>query len=113
SGAICGLIGPNGAGKTTTLGILGGLLRFDAGTVSVGGHRLSSTDSRLHGSLSLMPQDALPSDVQSIRAVMQHYARLQGVSPLDVERQAERRLDEVALLPRASARFSELSHGMR
>jgi branched-chain amino acid transport system ATP-binding protein len=36
-GAIQGLIGPNGAGKTTFFDIVSGLLRADAGTVTVGG----------------------------------------------------------------------------
>jgi ABC-2 type transport system ATP-binding protein len=37
SGEVFGLIGPNGAGKTTLLGCLLGLLRPDAGSVTVGG----------------------------------------------------------------------------
>lgn len=34
-GAMFGLLGPNGAGKTTTLSMISGLLRPDAGTVTV------------------------------------------------------------------------------
>ncbi|PFG31624.1 ABC-2 type transport system ATP-binding protein [Paramicrobacterium agarici] len=37
SGSFYGIVGPNGAGKTTTLSMITGLLRPDAGTVSVGG----------------------------------------------------------------------------
>ena len=36
-GEVVGLLGPNGAGKTTTMRLLLGLLRPDAGTVSLGG----------------------------------------------------------------------------
>ena len=36
-GSLCGIVGPNGAGKTTTLSMVTGLLRPDAGTVSVHG----------------------------------------------------------------------------
>ena len=37
SGEIYGLLGPNGAGKTTTISMISGLLRPDAGRISVGG----------------------------------------------------------------------------
>ncbi|WP_258368804.1 ABC transporter ATP-binding protein [Curtobacterium sp. MCBD17_030] len=37
-GSIFGVVGPNGAGKTTTLSVLTGLLRPDAGTVTVLDH---------------------------------------------------------------------------
>src|SRR6186997_1814876 len=36
-GHVVGLLGPNGAGKTTALRILVGLVRADAGTVSIAG----------------------------------------------------------------------------
>lgn len=38
AGSFFGLVGPNGAGKTTTLSMCTGLLRPDAGAVSVLGH---------------------------------------------------------------------------
>ena len=38
-GRVTGFLGPNGAGKTTTLRILLGLVRQDAGTVTIGGRR--------------------------------------------------------------------------
>ena len=37
AGSIFGIVGPNGAGKTTTLSMITGLLRPDAGTVTVHG----------------------------------------------------------------------------
>jgi ABC-2 type transport system ATP-binding protein len=37
AGSFYGIVGPNGAGKTTTLSMITGLLRPDAGTVSVNG----------------------------------------------------------------------------
>jgi ABC-2 type transport system ATP-binding protein len=40
-GQVVGLLGPNGAGKTTALRILVGLLRADAGSVTVAGERVS------------------------------------------------------------------------
>ena len=37
SGEFYALLGPNGAGKTTTLRMVGGLLRPDAGSISIMG----------------------------------------------------------------------------
>ena len=42
-GQLHGLLGPNGAGKTTLMRVALGLVRCDAGTVDLLGHRVSST----------------------------------------------------------------------
>ena len=47
AGAIVGLLGPNGAGKSTAIKILAGILRPDAGLVSVAG-RTPWLDRRRH-----------------------------------------------------------------
>ena len=39
-GELFGFIGPNGAGKTTTIKMMTGILRPDAGTITMAGHRL-------------------------------------------------------------------------
>ncbi|HEX6450631.1 MAG TPA: alpha/beta fold hydrolase [Trebonia sp.] len=46
-GQIVGLLGPNGAGKTTTLRMLMGLLRPDAGTITVFGRRVQPGSAAL------------------------------------------------------------------
>src|SRR5579864_6281376 len=52
-GSVLGLLGPNGAGKTTTLLCLTGLLRPDAGTVTLDGRRLGPDRSRY---IALIPE---------------------------------------------------------
>jgi simple sugar transport system ATP-binding protein len=46
AGEVHGLLGENGAGKSTLLGMLGGLLRPDAGTVEVKGERVALMSPR-------------------------------------------------------------------
>jgi ABC-2 type transport system ATP-binding protein len=56
-GEVHGLLGPNGAGKTTTIRILLGLLRHDAGSVSVLGRDPWDDSVELHRRLAYVPGD--------------------------------------------------------
>ncbi len=111
-GVLSGLVGPNGSGKTTLMSVVAGLLRPDSGRVDVCG-RGPFDPRRSAGLLSLMPQDSLPSQHLSILQSLCYYGRLQGASAREARRDAERWLREVDLAERASARFAELSHGMK
>ncbi len=57
SGEIHGFLGPNGAGKTTTIRILLGLLRHDAGEVTVLGRDPWRDAVALHRELAYVPGD--------------------------------------------------------
>ena len=56
-GEVLGFLGPNGAGKTTTLRVLLGLLRIDAGTVTVLGMDPWRDAVALHRRLAYVPGD--------------------------------------------------------
>src|SRR2546427_11167401 len=55
TGEVYGFLGPNGAGKTTTIRILLGLLRADAGTVSLLGGDPWRDAVALHRRLAYVP----------------------------------------------------------
>jgi ABC-2 type transport system ATP-binding protein len=57
TGQVAGFLGPNGAGKSTTIRILLGLLRADAGDVSVLGQRPWNDAVALHRRLAYVPGD--------------------------------------------------------
>ena len=58
TGEVTALVGPNGVGKSTLIRVLAGLLKPDAGNVSLLGHPLSSYPPRRLGqTLALVPQD--------------------------------------------------------
>jgi ABC-2 type transport system ATP-binding protein len=56
-GSIVGLLGRNGAGKTTLVSVIAGLLRADAGHVSVAGIDVARDARRARASIGLAPQE--------------------------------------------------------
>lgn len=56
-GEIHGLLGPNGAGKSTTIRILLGLMRHDAGTISLFGRDPWAEGTKLRGDVAYVPGD--------------------------------------------------------
>ena len=58
AGEVVGLLGPNGAGKTTTFYMVVGLVRPDAGQISIDGDRKSTRLNSSHLDLSRMPSSA-------------------------------------------------------
>jgi lipopolysaccharide export system ATP-binding protein len=60
SGEVVGLLGPNGAGKTTSFYMIVGLVRADAGQISIEGQRVERMPihQRSRLGLSYLPQEA-------------------------------------------------------
>src|SRR5690606_3925581 len=108
AGAVVALLGPNGSGKTTSIKAAAGLIRPDAGTVTVGTDALPATDARARQSCSCLPQRVSFPDALSGREVVEFYRRLRGVSPESADR-----VLKAASLNGASARpVSTYSGGM-
>jgi len=57
SGRVTAIVGPNGTGKTTLVKAILGLVRADAGTITVGGRRVSE-DCSYRADIGYMPQIA-------------------------------------------------------
>jgi ABC-2 type transport system ATP-binding protein len=110
-GEIFGLLGPNGAGKTSALSAIEGLLRPDAGDITIG-----EVDARAHplqakAQLGVHLQSTSFHSSLTIVEIVRLYAGLYGVS-LPVE-QIRDRLVEIHLQAEASKRFRELSGGQQ
>src|SRR5690606_23233747 len=78
-GETYGLLGPNGAGKTTTISMVAGLIKADAGTVTVAGQQMtpSTTEPKRH--LGLVPQElAIYPDLTG-RENLTLFGKLQGL----------------------------------
>ncbi len=81
-GELLALLGPNGAGKTTAIGLLLGLIRADAGKVSLFG--LDPQDIRARRNIGVMLQDAaLPQTLrvgELIRLTASYYPNPRSVA---------------------------------
>ena len=103
------LIGPNGAGKSTTLKLLAGMLKPDAGSLSIKGFPPNSYDAkRLMGYL---PEDASPYLTLSVRENLEYIGAIRNTP--DLTDRIESLIDLLELREYEKARTSRLSRGNR
>jgi len=79
-GTVTGLIGPDGAGKTTLMRLAAGLLRADAGKVSVLGLDADRDALRVQSSIGYMPQRFGLYEDLTVQENLNLYANLQGLA---------------------------------
>ena len=108
SGAITGFVGVNGAGKSTTLRCILGLIRPDAGAISLFGR---SADASARRRIGFLPEERGLFPRERARDVIAFNARLKGLSRRDAYHAADRLLERIGLGGRRKARIEELSKG--
>ncbi len=112
-GEFYALVGPNGAGKTTTLRMVVGLLRPDAGTISVDGI------DALHDPVGAKQVTAWLSDEPMIYDKLTPFEYLEFVSGLwridarPAEASARDLLEWLGLMPHAHERCEGFSRGIK
>ncbi len=97
AGTMVAVLGPNGSGKTTLLRALAGLLIPDTGRV------------KLPDRLGYLPQQPIFRPGFTVRETLSFYARLEGVSMVEVDSVIER----TGLEQATAHRVETLSGGMR
>ena len=112
-GELHALLGPNGAGKTTTLRIVAGLLRADAGRVSVLGHDVATEPTEAKRVLAFLPDDALVYGKLDAVEYLEFVAGLWGIDASVAATRAEELLRWLELWPKARERAETYSRGMR
>jgi len=112
-GETYGLLGPNGAGKTTTISMIAGLLEPDQGTVSVDGHRITTSSTAGKVSIGLVPQDlAIYPDLTAAEN-LSFFGRLYGMSGQPLASRVDEVLEVIGLVDRRDDLISEYSGGMK
>ncbi len=79
AGSFYGLVGPNGAGKTTTLSIIAGLLRADAGTVTINGVDATKRAREAKKLIGVLPDRLRTFDRLTGRQLLSYYGALRGL----------------------------------
>jgi ABC-2 type transport system ATP-binding protein len=113
AGAVFGLLGPNGAGKTTLVRQLVGLVRPDAGSLSLFGHDVVAEPTVAARLVAYLAQDEPALAELSVRRAIETTARMRGARRADAGRQAGSLIDELGLSSVAAQPLVRLSGGQR
>jgi len=112
-GEIMGLIGPNGAGKTTCIKILVGLLRPDAGKVSVLGKDILVDPIGYKAHVGYMPEAPALPEYLTTYEFLGYVGRIRDIPRDKLQSRIEELLRELELTGKADDTVATLSKGMR
>jgi len=113
AGEIYGLLGPNGAGKTTTISMVAGLLKPDAGEITVDGTPFWAAPQRAKKIMGVVPQELAIYEDLSGRENLEFWGRIAGLSPAESKTRASELLEALALTDRAKEYVKNYSGGMK
>lgn len=112
-GECFGYIGPNGAGKTTTLRMIAGILKPDAGTVTIAGHDVQTDPYAARSRLGFVPDRPFVYEKLTGAELLRFTAGLHGMSGPEVETRIDELLVMWDLAPWKDQLIESYSHGMR
>jgi ABC-2 type transport system ATP-binding protein len=113
AGEFYALLGPNGAGKTTTLRMVAGLLRPDAGSITILGIDALRDPVAAKQLIAWVSDEPMIYDKLTPLEYLAFVAGLWGCDPRAAENTAHSLLDELGLAPHARERCEGFSRGMR
>jgi ABC-2 type transport system ATP-binding protein len=112
-GEFYGLLGPNGAGKTTTLRMVAGLLRPDAGSISVFGVDALADPVEAKRITAWVSDEPMIYDKLTPYEYLEFVAGLWSIEPGEAAQRADELLGWLGLGPHAHERCEGFSKGMR
>jgi ABC-2 type transport system ATP-binding protein len=112
-GEIFGLLGPNGAGKTTSINMLCGLLKPDAGRVSIHGKPITEGDPALRSRVGVCPQDIVLWKTLTCLEQLRFIGGMYGLEDGAAHRRSLQLLRELDLEERKDSLARTLSGGMQ
>ena len=113
AGEFYALVGPNGAGKTTTLRMVAGLLRPDAGSVSIFGIDTLGKSAAAKQVTAWVSDEPMIYDKLTPLEYLEFVAGLWGIAPAVAKPEAHRLLLSLGLEPHLHERCEGFSKGMR
>jgi ABC-2 type transport system ATP-binding protein len=113
AGEFYTLLGPNGAGKTTTLRMVAGLLRPDAGAISVFGIDALADPVASKQIVALVSDEPMIYDKLTPFEYLEFVAGLWGIEAGLAQARSRELIDWLGLAPHAHERCQGFSKGMR
>lgn len=113
AGELYALLGPNGAGKTTTLRMVAGLLKPDAGTVSVFGVDALADPIGAKRLIAWLPDEPMLYDKLTPLEYLEFVAGLWGVEAATAKPRAQDLLRSLDLWEQRGERCEGFSRGMK
>jgi ABC-2 type transport system ATP-binding protein len=113
TGEFYSLLGPNGAGKTTTLRMVAGLLKPDAGSISICGIDALNDPVAAKQVVAWVSDEPMIYDKLTPFEYLEFVAGLWGIDPKTAQACAEELIGWLALGPHAHERCEGFSKGMR
>jgi ABC-2 type transport system ATP-binding protein len=113
AGELYALLGPNGAGKTTTLRMVAGLLRPDAGAISVFGTDALADPIAAKRIIAWLPDEPMLYDKLTAWEYLEFIAGLWGVAAKQAHARAEELLKLLDLWDHRNQRCEGFSRGMK
>ncbi len=112
-GEFFALLGPNGAGKTTTLRMVAGLLRPDAGSISIFGVDALAEKIAAKRLVAWLPEEPLLYELLTPLEYLEFVAGLWSIDPTQARSRAQELLEWLSLWPLRHDRCAGFSRGMR
>ena len=112
-GSVTGLVGPDGAGKTTLMRMIAGLLKPDAGKISVMGLDPIDDSIAMRADLGYMPQKFGLYEDLTVQENLNLYADLRGVLGEERQKTYQQLLSFTSLAPFTDRLAGKLSGGMK
>lgn len=112
-GEIYGFIGHNGAGKTTTIKAAVGILQFDAGEITIGGHSIQTEPLACKRLLAYIPDNPDLYDFMSGIQYLNFIADVFGIPAAERWARIEPYADAFELTGDLAQPISAYSHGMK
>ena len=112
-GEIFGFLGPNGAGKTTAINLICGLLKADAGWVTIQGTRIDQVDEGLRAKVGVCPQEIVLWERLTCIEQLQFIGQMYDVPGWRARERGEALLVELDLVEKRDKQARTLSGGMQ
>ena len=111
-GTFYGIAGPNGAGKSTTLRMLTGLLRPDAGTVTLDGVSVWPDPLQAKARVGFVPDNPVLFDRLTAAEMLEYAGMLRKMDPTVVAQRSTELLRVLDLADEAEKLIADFSLGM-